>query len=360
MQSSTKLRAGIIGLALTFFLLLQFLAQFPAFVEKYYSNTLYPVITVLVSNFAGQFNFSITEFMLWFLILISIPFTINRFRKKRTSVRRVLLNLATFIAVVYVWFYMFWGLNYLRQPLKTKLQLDTVQLPMDAFDSTFVQIIRRCNELNFAYSISELAQINATIDSSYDFVFEDLKLKKIAGYKGFKAFALNWLLNKTTTSGWFSPFFHEVHYNSDLLIFELPFIIAHEKAHQKGYSSESEANFLAFLVCTSSGDPLCEYSGYFQVLAHFLNALQDHPERKEFYLNALNRGVRFNLEEVRERWRSHMGFVASLARKGYDLYLKSNNVKEGIDSYALVVDYIVRYEQQRKSKLAAESGTPYQ
>ncbi|NIR50557.1 DUF3810 domain-containing protein [candidate division KSB1 bacterium] len=350
MKSPTKLRAGIIGLALTFYLLLQLLAQFPEFVEQYYSNGLYPFLTLWMSNFSGQFYFSVTEFTLWGIILFGIPFVIHRIRKKRMHITRLLLNLMTMIAVIYVWFYLFWGINYFRQPLKAKLNLENVQLPMDAFDSTFVDIIKQCNNLNLTYSIDDVNEINAEIDSSYDAILEKLQLKNIPGFKGLKSFVVNWLLNKTTTSGWFSPLFHEVHYNTDLLIFELPFGIAHEKAHQMGYTSEAEANFLAYLVCTNSGDRLCQYSGYFNVLRHFFATIKDDSSKKEYFKASLNSGVKFNLNEVRERWESHQGWISRLSRRGYDLYLKSNNVKEGVANYSLVVDYIVRFNEQKELK----------
>ena len=358
MQAGTRFRAGIIGFALTFFLLLRLLEQFPSFVERYYSNALYPVITVLVSNFSGQFNFSVTEFVLWFTVFVGLPLVIGRIRRKRHKLGRVLLNLVTVFAVLFIWFYLFWGLNYFREPLKVKLGLDRVDLPMNAFDSTFAVIIQQTNDLNFAYSILDVADINAHIDSAYDEVFENLGLPKVPGYKGLKTFAANWLLNKTTTSGWFSPLFHEVQYNTDLLIYELPFVLAHEKAHQKGYTSEAEANFLAYLVCTSSSEALCRYSGYFHAASLFLTRLEDQEERRQFYLDQLDRGVRFNLREVRARWARHRGWLSRLAKRGYDLYLKSNNVAGGIDSYTRAVDYIILFDKAKQARLSARNRLP--
>ncbi len=248
MQPATKFRAGIIGFGLSFFLLVQLLKQFPDFVERYYSNGLYPILTLVLSNFSGRFNFSLTELTIWFLVLVVAPLTVRRIKRKRRNVGRVLLNFVSIFAVVYVWFYLFWGLNHFREPLNTRLRLDQVNLPLDAFDSTLVDIISQCNELNYAYPIYDVPRLTHRIDSTFDVVLTELGLEPVGGYPGLKTFAANWLLNLTTTSGWFSPFFHEVQYNRDLLIYELPFVIAHEKAHQKGYTRESEANFLAYLV----------------------------------------------------------------------------------------------------------------
>lgn len=347
MKSPTKLRAGVIGLALSFFLLVQLISQYPTFVENYYSNGLYPVLTYIISNFFNQFSFSISEIMFWIFLLFGIPFIIYRIRKLRMPITRIILNLITTFAVFYVWFYLFWGINYFRVPLQKKLQLDEVQLQMEAFDSTFVQMIRNGNELNLEYSVRDVSEINKIIEDSYTKVLGEIELSNAPGTKIVKSFIGNWLLDKTTTSGWFSPFFHEVHYNSNLLIFELPFVLAHEKAHRLGYTNEAEANFLAYLVCTNASDPLCQYSGYFQVLGHFFQKIRNNETKKQYFLNKISAGVRLDLEFVRERWMSQRGSFSKISQKAYHLYLKANQVEQGILNYSQVVDLLVKYHAKK-------------
>lgn len=353
MQSSTKIRAAIIGLALTFFLILQLLSNYPAAVEKYYTNGVYPILTLLVSNITSQFPFSITEFFLWTLLLIGVPHTISRIRQKGMQFGPLILNLLSISAIIYMWFYLFWGINYLRQPLKSKLDLENVQLEIDAFDSTFVQIIHQGNELNIEYSIQKIEQINEDIDASYDQILSQLGLKKVPRNRSTKKFFGNWLLNMTTTSGFFSPLFHEIHYNRDMLIFELPFVLAHEKAHQMGYTSEAEANFLAHLVCTNAREPLVRYSGYFSLLGYFFRSLRNDKSREKFFASLINNGVKLDIQAVRERWKSHEGLISRLSSKSYDLYLKANQVKEGIQNYSRVVDLVIRYYGKTDNRVTA-------
>ncbi len=350
MHAHTKFRAGLIGTALAFFLIVQWLTAYPDLVETYYSNGLYPILTLLMSGVSGQFSFSLTEFAVWFSVLILAPALFNSLWHRRTTFSRTLLNLTTLAAIMVVWFYLFWGLNYLRLPLSTKLGLDAVQLEMDAFDSTFVDIIRQADKLNLSYPVIDIPTINDHVEASYSSVLDSLHLKKIPGSRSVKTLVDNWVLNKTTTSGWFSPFFHEVHYNKDLMIIEQPFVIAHEKAHQMGYTNEAEANFLAFLVCTNSEDPLLRYSGYFSVLGYFLSASGGSPERHRFFSDLITDGVKLDLSAVRGRWLSHVGVISKVSRKGYDLYLKANQVKEGRASYSRVVQLIVKYEAGRSSR----------
>jgi len=303
-----------------------------------------------MSGVSGQFSFSLTEFAVWFAVLILAPALLNSLLRRRTTISRTLLNLTTIASLMVVWFYLFWGLNYLRLPLSTKLGLDTAQLEMDAFDSTFVDIIRQADRLNLSYPVTDVATMNDHIEASYSAVFDSLHLKKVPGTRGVKTLVDNWVLNKTTTSGWFSPFFHEVHYNEDLLVIELPFVIAHEKAHQMGYTNEAEANFLAFLVCTNSDDLLLRYSGYFSVLGYFLSVNAGNPEQRRFFYDMITDGVKLDLSAVRGRWLSHVGVISKVSRKGYDLYLKANQVKEGRASYSRVVELIVKYEAWQAAK----------
>jgi len=343
MKSSTKARAGIIATALAFFLLIQLLSRFPAFVDTYYSNGVYKYLNILVSNFSRQFRFSLSEFCLWFVLLIGVPAYIGRIRKRRRRIGRLLLNLVTVLSILVMWFYIFWGINYFRLPLKEKLGLASIELSESALDTTFTDIIHNVNRLNRSYTIESVEQINTIIDSAYQTVLQDSILAAFQPPKTIKTFAANWILNKTTTSGFFSPFFHEVHYNSDLLVFELPFVLAHEKAHIIGFTSEAEANFLAFLVCSHANSDLARYSAQFYVLGYFFNTVRNDSTKYRGYVNLLSDGVKMDLTAVRERWRSHRGRVSAFSNKSYDLYLKANKVKAGIADYARVVDLIVRY-----------------
>jgi len=358
MQSPTKFRAVVIGAGLAFLILLQLLTNYPSFIEDYYSTGLYPFLTLFISSLSGAFRFSLTETALWFLVLIILPVFVSRIFSRKMSISRALLNIASAISITVIVFYVFWGMNYFRLPLSAKLQLDQVPLDIDSFDSTFVDIIMQTNDLNISYSIEDLEEINAKVDSSYVPVLQELGIEAVPGTKVVKSFLANWLLNTTATSGWFSPFFHEVHYNSDLLVIELPFVLAHEKAHRMGYTSEAEANFLAYLVCLNSPAPLLKYSGYFSALGYFLQASKKRTEAHEKFAALIADGVKLDMVAVRERWKSHLGFFSELSAKSYDLYLRTNKVAGGRSNYSKVVDLIVKYRGKNSAHRLTKESTP--
>lgn len=63
-------------------------------------------------------------------------------------------------------------------------------------------------------------------------------------------------------TGSMGPFFCEFTLNGDLLPSQYPATYAHELAHLLGITSEAEANFYAYQVCTRSQVQAIRFSGY--------------------------------------------------------------------------------------------------
>ena len=61
-------------------------------------------------------------------------------------------------------------------------------------------------------------------------------------------------------TGVYSPFTLEANYNSDMPDYNIPFTACHELSHLRGFMQEDEANFIAFLACSSSESIDFQYS----------------------------------------------------------------------------------------------------
>lgn len=81
-------------------------------------------------------------------------------------------------------------------------------------------------------------------------------------------------------TGSMGPFFCEFTLNGDLLPANYPATYAHELAHLLGITSEAEANFYAYQVCTRSQAMGIRFSGYFSVLGHVLGNAKDYFQKK--------------------------------------------------------------------------------
>ncbi len=83
-------------------------------------------------------------------------------------------------------------------------------------------------------------------------------------------------------TGSMGPFFCEFTLNGDLLPVNYPATYAHELAHLLGITSEAEANFYAYQVCTRSQAMGIRFSGYFSVLGHVLGNAQRLLSEEEY------------------------------------------------------------------------------
>jgi len=70
----------------------------------------------------------------------------------------------------------------------------------------------------------------------------------------------------------YQPITGEAIIRDDLPQLLKPFTLEHEKAHQKGYASETEANFIAFMTAQETKDPLLKYSTQIQLFTYAQNA----------------------------------------------------------------------------------------
>ena len=131
-----------------------------------------------------------------------------------------------------------------------------------------------------------------------------------------------------------NPIGLEVIPNPEVLPFERPFVLAHEWAHLAGAAEESEASFVAWMVCLRGGPDL-RYSGWQALLLSLLHAVP--PGVRQSVTSSLTAGrdatCKPSLHESRARSRR----FSRRAGACYDRYLRANRVPEGVASYDEVV-----------------------
>jgi hypothetical protein len=150
-------------------------------------------------------------------------------------------------------------------------------------------------------------------------------------------------------SGIYSPLTGEANYNAEQPSCDLPYTIAHEMAHQRGFAREDEANFIAFLICSKASHPYLRYSGSLRGL-RVLSALRPQvtPERYREIVTALGAGPLQDARASAEFWdRSRNRTLSSVAERTNDAYLQANRVRSGIRNYgevtALIIGYYLTY-----------------
>jgi len=169
-----------------------------------------------------------------------------------------------------------------------------------------------------------------------------------------KPFAASDFFCQQYMQGYYFPFSMEANYNDVMYIMNKPNTFCHELAHLRGYIYEDEANFISFLACVQSGDPLFEYSGYLSVLNYLDNDFYKAVgEDREAYLAQphISPVVRADNIFVTDReWERINGkalidteTVDQVSDVLRDTSLKAFGISDGVLSYSRVVQLLLEW-----------------
>jgi GH43 family beta-xylosidase len=127
-----------------------------------------------------------------------------------------------------------------------------------------------------------------------------------------------------------------------------PMVICHEMAHQIGYASESECNFIGFLAAVHNDDLFIQYSAYANALRYCL-ALIAMEDQAQFKLlkTKINTGIVLDFKENERFWNSYESIIDKGFHAFYDNYLKINQQNDGIASYSKYIDLMINYYQNK-------------
>ncbi|GMT49462.1 MAG: zinc-binding protein [bacterium] len=324
-------------------------------VEIYYSKGLYPQITRVISSLSDLIPFSLTEWALIALIGLTIyqitHVLISVFKGKSkflNSLKRLLKGTFILVSFTITLFYLSWGINYFRVPLKNRIPFDQSKVNKANLYRTLDKLISRANQLVDSKE-PDFDTMNQIINKAISSVIKEIDGTKVYDYtaKRSKTLVFNVVMEKALVSGFASPFFHEIHYDSKLFPQEIPFTLAHEKAHLNGYTGEGEANFIGYLACMRSGNAYSEYSALVSVISHFLFQVLKYKKRDRYneFRNRLDPKILKLYEAMSLRYRKNRGVFSRLQSKVYDKYLKINKINKGVKDYSEVVTFILSYQQ---------------
>ena len=352
----TKLNTLKRKFILPFFLLFQIvflkiIAFFPEVVERFYSNGLYVFISEISRTVFGKIPFSVGD-LVYSFVVIYILISIWKTRKTwRTNWKNNLLKIVGFVSVVYFLFHFLWAFNYYREPLFEKMNIKREYSDEDLFLFT-EKLILKTNAIH--YQITKNKNLKVTSLYSQDSIFKmtqngyDVLAQQYSFFRYKIPSQKNSLYSLQLTymgfSGYLNPFTNEAQVNSKLPMVSFPNTICHEMAHQMGYASESECNFIGFLACVKNEDLYFQYSAYSNALRYCMNTIGMKSEAKFRLLKSeINLGVIENYKETDRFWKSYDTIIDKGFHAFYDQFLKMNQQKEGLESYSKFVDLLINY-----------------
>ncbi|NQX81531.1 MAG: DUF3810 domain-containing protein [Flavobacteriaceae bacterium] len=331
---------------------LDFLALNPKLVDNYYSDTLYPLISSSLRFIFGFIPFSVGD-IIWMILIFIILYEFYFIIKKRFKPGfSHLVNVLIFINILFFSFYALWGLNYYKSPLKDKLNLSFIDYTTDELIKTTTDKIYKVNYLydcliqEGTFESTQLNDMYLKAKETYDVTSVQYSMFE---YKNpcIKDSMFSTLMSYMGFTGYLNPITLEAQINTKPYKVGIPFTINHEIAHQIGYASEAEANFVSYIVCVKGGDDLFKYSAYYSFLKHCLSEIYKR-DKELFYSTraSLNKGVLQQMKSQYEFWNKYENKAEVVFKKGYNGYLKLNKQANGIKSYSMFVNLVIEYENK--------------
>lgn len=339
---------------------------FPAAVERFYSTGIYPAIATTQRMIFRWIPFSVGDLIYIAvairLIVHLVKWIIRLFRKQfsREDLKRSGFRLVTDILWIYVIFKLVWGLNYNRLGIEYQLGIAKATYTKEEVMALTNQLIDKVNECRRQIKDTALPQpaldtiyreaFRSYQEASYQFDFINYTNRAVKGslfsaagdYMGF--------------TGYYNPFTGEAQLRTDIPRLLVPYIACHEMAHQLGYASESEANFVGYLAAAASKNVYFRYSVYNDLFSYaqgeeiFLygkandfKAFEAVIQYNKTHLDSL---VKKDRREVREFFNKRKNRISPAISGLYDQYLKMNKQTKGIESYNEVIGWLLSYQKK--------------
>jgi hypothetical protein len=257
--------------------------------------------------------------------------------------------------------YAMWGFNYARPPLETRLgwpafergELSEVVRLAEAAVSTTNRAyleIHGSNDSGTPTPQPRLAELQPSLDRGWQRLTEHLDLQPSAARRyGRVKQPLTTLLEHLEIFGVFVPWTAEATVARDLPAVRLANSMAHEMAHQRGVAIEAEADFLAFLACSLSGDPLARYAAASANASDLIAALPRAERRRVAGL--LLPGVVRDLRDLDAYGKKYESAVGEVQTRVNDRYLRANRVPGGVENYGRSVRLLITYFREHPEGL---------
>ncbi len=349
------MRNYITNKILSFFLLVQILlinivAWYPEWVEKYYSNGFYPFVSRFLRRVFGWIPLSIGDLLYALLFFICVRWIWLLIKTHFAPFREHIYTFLGFISVIFFVFNLFWGFNYYRIPLYERLQIASISYTPEQLINTTNKHIDRLNRLQLALvgNDSIPVKVNYKRRNIYKraakeyqhFYFDSLDFH--FNGKSIKSSLISTPLSYMGFSGYLNPFTGESQVNKRIPKADFPVTTCHEMAHQLGYASEDEANYIAYLACRKNEDLYFQFSGELLAVRHLLFSVSQYDsDLYKNLLKKLNTGALKNLQITHDFWDSYKNPFEPYFKKFYDLFLKANKQDKGIQSYNAMVGYLI-------------------
>lgn len=372
MKPGTKITRSLFSATILRLLLvlgLLVISFFPGFVERWYSQGIYPAIGSTLRLLTKWLPFSIGDvgyllLVCWLLVrLVQWLIKLKNEGLSKVFMVQGLLGVIHFLLGVYIVFKLVWGLNYNRLGIAYQLKLEKVPYSQRALDQLTSDLIDSANTYRRQLdTVLPTPSIDSIYRDAYHAYLRVADAYPFLDYhqRSVKASLYTPVADYIGFTGYYNPFSGEAQLRTDIPCILLPYVACHEMAHQLGYASESEANFVGFLSATASSNPYFRYSVYLDLFSYAQGeqlaqyALDKDAKGFEAAIqrnrNRLDTLVKKDRREIREFFRKRSNHISPAMNSLYDQYLKMNSQEKGMKSYDEVIGWVLAYRKQRTGR----------
>ena len=321
-------------------------------VETHYSNGIYPWIGAGMRSIFGWLPFSLGDFLYliagaW-LVLNLFRLMLMLFQQKmgKAHFYAGFVKWINILLLIYIYFNLFWGLNYNRLGISDQLNLVVVDPSQIKLEELTGRLLIKTNSFASVAGLKKRPVAEKVFSGSIKNYQKLGETYPFLNYRprSVKTSLFGVLGNYMGYTGYYNPFTAEAQINNTVPGFLHHFVSCHEIAHQLGYARENEANFVGFLAARSSADTAFLYSAYFDMFLYANAALygKDSMAARR-NLKLLSPAVQRDLAELRAYRIKYENPLDKLISIFYDRYLRMNQQPDGEKTYSKVVLWLLAY-----------------
>jgi hypothetical protein len=326
---------------------------FPA-INQFFSRILFGISSHFSTSLGDIFYVILILFTLFILGLIGR----NIWKRKYQMAKYVLSFFLYFLAGFYLFFHIIWGFNYYKTPIK---EIYNVELNDNSLDELkriahhyFIKSVYYRNlveeDSNGVFKMSMThEELKSELNNSAKEIgikYPELRLTP-SSPPNMKASLFSEAFSYMGVLGYYIPFTTEAQYNEKMPDSKMVFTKCHETAHQWGYASESEANFIGFVLGIESEHPDLLYASNFKAMRSVLNRiLWVDPLYVKYYVEVLySDGMKRDRQYELDVNVQYGGSAEDAFSLMNEAFLRLNN-QEGLESYGRFVELLVGFNRK--------------
>ena len=342
---------------------------FQSLAEGLYFRSFFQVIRVLYDYTLGLLPIPMVYILFCLLVYLFYKF-LNKLYRLRNSKNygQLLLSIINFISIILIAFYLFWGFNYHLPKVSERLKFTRSEFNTDSLYQEIIKIDSLARELRIQHiGDSSFTITSSTINGELENILRKSQVKILSkwniptnGRVRVRKLRPSGILLRLSTAGVYIPFVFEGHIDAGLHPIQYPFTMAHEMAHGYGITDEGECNFVGFVTCMNSEDPIIQYSGYITYFRYLLNNLRlaDYEKYKVMAQN-ISPEVRKDLVDIRNQLEKYPDILPQIRDIIYDSYLKSHGISQGLASYSSIITLVDQWKNSAYDKELIKRTFPW-